>query len=162
VSRTRAAAVLCMAVAALLPACGAQPDDEALPDVEITPLGGGAAVSLQSFDGPAVVNLWATWCPPCLREIPDFEAEHRARGDALTFVGINIGEGADQASAFLADLDVSYGQYLDPTGVVAAGLATRTMPVTVVIDADGRITTVHEGEISRAQLASAIDRALGD
>lgn len=135
-------------------------DVERLPDVEIASLAGGETSNLADIDGPAVINLWATWCAPCRREIPDFEEVHRARGDAIRFVGVNVGEDADQAIAFLDELDVTYDQFLDPEGYVVTELEATAMPVTIVIDADGGITTRHLGPLDRDGLNTAIDEAL--
>lgn len=131
-----------------------------LPDVEIVALDGGPTISLADIEGPAVVNLWATWCAPCRREIPDFEDVHRARGDEVRFVGINIGEDADDAVAFIDDVGATYAQYLDPAGFVVTELRTATMPVTLVLDADGVISTKHLGPMDQDDLNHAIDEAL--
>lgn len=131
-----------------------------LPDVEIVALDGGEATSLADIDGPAVVNLWATWCAPCRREIPDFEAVHQARSDEVRFVGINIGEDADDARAFLDEVGATYDQFLDSEGFVVTELKTATMPVTLVLDADGAISTRHLGPMDQDDLDAAIDEAL--
>lgn len=134
---------------------------ERLPDVEIVALADDAPANLADIAGPAVVNLWATWCAPCRREIPDFEAVHRARGDEVRFVGINIGEDADDAIEFLDDVGATYDQYLDSAGFVVTELRTSTMPVTLVLDADGAISTKHLGPMDQDALDAAIDAALG-
>ena len=133
---------------------------DSLPDVEIVPLAGGETISLVDIDGPAVVNLWATWCAPCRREIPDFEAVHRARGDEVRFVGINIGEDAEDAAAFLDEVGATYDQYLDSAGFVVTELRTATMPVTLVLAPDGTIDTKHLGPMDQDDLDAAIDDAL--
>ena len=139
----------------------AEPSGDVLPDVEIEELGGGPTISLADIDGPAVVNLWATWCAPCRREIPDFEAVHQARGDEVRIVGVNIGEDGDRAAEFLDDVGATYDQYLDSEGYVVTELRTSTMPVTVVLDADGFITERHLGPLDEDGLNDAIDDALG-
>lgn len=158
----RRAGVVTVVVASLA-ACGGGGDGgaDALPDVEITPLAGGDPISLADIDGPAVVNLWATWCVPCRKEIPDFEAVHQARGDEVRFVGINIAEDAAKATEFLDEVGATYDQYLDPQGFVSTELEATNMPVTVVIDADGRISTRHLGAMDQDALDAAIDEALG-
>lgn len=133
---------------------------ESLPDVELVPIDGGEAISLADIEGPAVVNLWATWCAPCRREIPDFEAVHRSRGDQVRFVGINIGEDVDDAVAFLDEVGASYDQFLDSAGFVVTELRTATMPVTLVLAADGTISTKHLGPMDQDDLDDAIDAAL--
>jgi thiol-disulfide isomerase/thioredoxin len=159
---TARTAIACVAAVTVLAACGgADGVAGTLPDVDITPLAGGDAISLADIDGPAVVNLWATWCTPCRKEIPDFEAVHLERGDAVRFIGINVGEEADQASEFLAEVGATYDQYLDPQGYVSTELEATNMPVTVVIDADGTISTRHLGAMDQDELDAAIDEALG-
>ena len=163
-----------LAVPLVLAACGgddtAVPDSivpsvdaeagESLPDVELLPIDGGAPISLADIEGPAVVNLWATWCAPCRREIPDFEAVHQARGDSVRFVGINIGEDADDAVAFLDEVGATYDQFLDSAGFVVTELRTATMPVTLVLAPDGTISTKHLGPMDQDDLDDAIDEAL--
>ena len=131
-----------------------------LPDVEIVELGGDSAQSLSDIEGPAVLNLWATWCAPCRAEIPDFEEVHQQRQDEVTFVGINIGEDAEPALSFIDEVGATYDQFSDPEGFVVTELATTAMPVTIVIDADGRITKRHLGPLSADDLDDAIDDAL--
>lgn len=134
---------------------------ETLPDVDVTPLVGGEAIQLSDLDGPAVVNLWATWCAPCRAEIPDFEEVHQVRGDEVTFVGINVGEDPTVAAEFIEEVGASYQQFADLDGDVSIELRATSMPVTVVIDGDGFVTTRHLGPLDQDGLNEAIDEALG-
>lgn len=148
-------------VAALaLAACGGEAG-ETLPDVDITGLTSGESSQLSEIEGPAVVNLWATWCAPCRAEIPDFEEVHQERGDEVTFVGINVGEDPAVAADFLDEVGASYEQYADLDGEVSTELRATSMPVTVVIDEDGVITTRHLGPLDQQGLNEAIDEAVG-
>ena len=164
-ARRRARSAVVLLAGVVLAACGGGDGDagatDRLPDVEIVPLAGGDPVSLRDIDGPAVINLWATWCIPCRTEIPDFQAVHEARGDEVRFVGVNIGEEADQANEFIAEVGATYDQYLDPQGEVSTELEATNMPVTVVIDASGAISTRHLGAMDQDALGAAIDEALG-
>ncbi len=144
------------------PVAGAQESSaERLPDVAVVPLAGGEAVSLADIDGPAVVNLWATWCAPCRAEIPDFEEVHDARADEVRFVGINIGEDGDRAAAFIDEVGATYDQFLDSEGFVVTELETTAMPVTIVLDNDSRVSLRHLGPMDQDDLNEAIDVALG-
>jgi thiol-disulfide isomerase/thioredoxin len=159
--RRRSRSLALFAAGALaLTACGSGGADETLPDVDIAPLTGGETIQLSDIEGPAVVNLWATWCAPCRAEIPDFENVHRARGDEVRFVGVNIGEDGDRAASFIDEVGATYDQYLDSEGFVVTELRTSTMPVTIVIDADGVIATRHLGPLDEDGLNDAIDEAL--
>lgn len=150
------------ALAALLVAgCGGSTGSaDRLPAVEIASLDDGRTTDLSSITGPAVINLWATWCAPCRREIPDFEAVHLARSDEVRFVGVNIGEDAADAAAFIAEVGATYDQFVDSDGYVVTELGTSTMPVTLVVDADGVIVTEHLGPMDQDALNAAIDDAL--
>lgn len=137
-----------------------QASGDRLPSVEITGLASGETSDLSDIEGPAVVNLWATWCAPCRAEIPDFEEVHQARSDEVRFVGINIGENAGTALSFIDEVGASYDQFADVTGDVSIELRATSMPVTIVIDEDGVITTRHLGPLDQDGLNEAIDGAL--
>ncbi len=108
---------------------------------------------------PAVINLWATWCPPCRREMPMLtqaaRAEHRA-----TILLVNQGEQPAQVSAFLRaqGLDPAHVA-LDPAGLLGEMAGAAALPTTLFIASDGTVRQVHTGELTRVQLDIAI-RAL--
>ncbi|MEO6651430.1 MAG: TlpA disulfide reductase family protein [Ilumatobacteraceae bacterium] len=155
--------IACIAAAvSLLGACGAGQTGETLPLVEMSGLTNGSVTLLSDIQGPAVVNLWATWCAPCRAEIPDFESVHQARGDEVTFVGINIGESTDRALEFIAEVGATYDQYSDANGEVATALRATSMPTTVVIDAAGVIIRKQLGPLDQDGLNDAIDESLAD
>jgi thiol-disulfide isomerase/thioredoxin len=149
-----------VALTSIAGACGGSGPAERLPEVRIEAVGEAPHRSLRDVDGPAVVNLWATWCVPCRTEIPDFEAVHRARAD-VEFVGVNIGDEPAEAAAFLDEVGPTYDQYLDRDGSVVTALDASTMPFTIVIDADGEIVERHAGAMTQSELGAAIDRAAG-
>ena len=150
-----------VAAAALLVACGSDGGDGRLPDTTVESLDGGATISLADVDGPAVINLWATWCVPCRTEIPEIEAVHRLRGDDVAFLGIDVGETADEARQFLAEVGATYDQYLDADGSASTALEATTLPVTIVIDADGAVVARELRRIDQDSLGALIDDALG-
>lgn len=115
-----------------------------LPDVELTDLASGEAVSAEAIGGPAIVNLWATWCGPCRKEMPAFEAVSGEFGD-VRFVGVNQGDGGDAAAEFLDEVGVTFDQYLDPDGELTNALRVAGLPATFVLDANGDVVTVHNG-----------------
>jgi len=136
-------------------------EGETLPAIEITELTTGETARLDEIEGPAVVNLWATWCAPCRAEIPDFEEVHRVRGDEVRFVGINVGEDPERAVEFIDEVGATYDQFLDEIGEVSTELRATSMPVTVVINADGVVTTRHLGPLDQDGLNEAIEETLG-
>lgn len=151
------AGALCALVAGGAACARSSGSGDVLPDVVVPALDGSGELGLRTIEGPAVINLWATWCEPCKRELPDFQAVHDARGGEARFIGINIGDDAEETATYLAAVGVTFEQYLDLGAEVTDGLQTATLPVTVVVAADGSIDEVHVGPMSRAELNAAID-----
>lgn len=123
-----------------------------LPPIALTTLTGDTR-NLQSFnDKPMVVNLWATWCLPCRREMPVLEAAQR-RDTWVNYVFINQAESASQIADYLADEGLQlHNVLLDTSAVSGRLLETRGLPSTYFFDADGNMTDAHTGELSRATL----------
>ena len=140
-------------------ACGGGDDgaDQALPDVTLPPLqGDGPPLELAGLSGPAVVNLWATWCAPCRRELPAFQEVSEQRTD-VSFVGVDIGEDPGAAQAFLDELGVTFPQYADEEAELTDALGTAALPVTLIVGDDGRISTTHIGPLSVDDLHAALE-----
>jgi thiol-disulfide isomerase/thioredoxin len=153
-------------LAANLGACGSSGSSgdssaDRLPALDLPSLGDGAPLQLGEISGPAVINLWATWCAPCRRELPDFEQVHLEIGDEVRFIGVNLGDRAVDAARFITEVGVSFEQYLDQDGTLNQLLGTATLPVTVITDDRGRIALVHSGPMDAPELISAIAAARG-
>ncbi len=154
-SRSAPIVALLLGVAAC--AGGDEGADGTLPDVTLPPLqGDGEPLELASLDGPAVVNLWATWCAPCRRELPAFQDVSEQRTD-VSFVGVDIGEDAAAAQAFLDELGVTFPQYADQEAELTDALGTAALPVTLIVGDDGQITTTHIGPLSVDDLHAALE-----
>lgn len=123
----------------------------ALPSLE------GPEVRLASFEGrPTVVNLWATWCPPCQREMPVLHQAQAARPD-VHFVFVNQGESAQQVQAFLRKSGLPLRNVLlDGRGEAGTQLGHRALPTTLFFDARGRLVDTRTGELSAASLAERL------
>ena len=117
----------------------------------------GAPVSLRQFEGePTVVNLWATWCPPCRREMPVLAQAQRDYPD-VHFVFLNQGESADKVVNFLArEKLVLRNVLLDVQGETPHQFGQRALPTTLFFDARGRLVDTRIGEVSRATLAERL------
>ncbi|GHE66188.1 peroxiredoxin [Camelimonas fluminis] len=130
------------------------------------------AVALQQLDGlpmaisdvagkPAIVNIWASWCPPCRREMP-LLAEVAASRTDVTFLFVNQGEEADKIRSYLARDRLSLNSILlDRSMQVARHYGVPGLPVTLFLRADGALASMHVGEISREALSAGIDRLAG-
>lgn len=131
-------------------------DGRPLPEVTLEHLD-GTAVELAGYAGrPVVINLWATWCPPCRREMP-MMAEVAASNDDAVFLFVNQGEGRGPVERFLGETGLSLGHLLlDPHSQASRHYGARGMPVTLFLDAEGRMRSAHMGEISRELLLDGV------
>lgn len=119
----------------------------------------GAPVELGALRGkPVVVNLWATWCPPCNREMPVL-AQAQAAHPEVNFVFIDQGENLMDVGGWLSrhQLDLR-NVMLDPHMRAGAALGQRAFPTTYFFDADGRLVDRRIGELSPALLADKLAR----
>ena len=126
-----------------IPAAAPQP----APELAFTDLT-GKPVALADFKGKFVLlNLWATWCQPCLKEMPSLAALQAKLGPALTIVALSEDRGgADVVEPFVAKLGLDkLPIYLDPKSAAIHALGARGLPTSVVIDADGQILGKVEG-----------------
>ncbi len=138
--------------------------DDALPDVELDCLGGGRPVRLSGLAGqPTVINLWASWCTPCREELPLLARADREYGDRIQVIGIDVADAAPEAALRLADRSgVTYPQLVDRAGRTRAALRFSGLPLTVLVDARGRMVfTEREPFRSYADVTAAIRRHLG-
>ena len=130
-----------------------------LPDVQVATLDGQPASLAAIADGkPVVVNLWATWCPPCIREMPVLE-EAQARYPNVRFVFANQGEHAETVQNFLNDQSLDLNNVLtDQQGSFGRVVGSHGLPTTLFYSAEGRLVDSHMGELSRASLMKNLER----
>jgi thiol-disulfide isomerase/thioredoxin len=114
---------------------------EPVPEVSFSD-GEGRPLTLAAFKGRTILlNLWATWCAPCRKEMPALDALQKALGsDKFEVVALSVDRnGADAARKFLAETKVeALRLYIDPTARATTALKAVGMPTTLLIDADGR------------------------
>jgi thiol-disulfide isomerase/thioredoxin len=144
----------------------ADPVDDGLPDVTLPCLGGGPDVNLSTLRGPLVVNLWASFCGPCRRELPiyqQFSEQYAGRVDVL---GIDYNDTqAELALSLIKDTGVTYPLLADPaTEMVGKGAFQRIigLPVLALVDAEGTVVFQEPLEIkSLRQLEELVEDHLG-
>ena len=105
----------------------------------------GAPVRLSDFaEDVAVVNVWATWCPPCVVETPGFvDLSHEFAGE-VQFLGLSVDHDPEAVRAFAARHDVPYPLLVGPNRA-GAPWAAPVLPTTIVVDRRGRVRLRHEG-----------------
>ncbi|WP_412069148.1 TlpA family protein disulfide reductase [Rubrivirga sp. IMCC43871] len=137
-----------------------------VPDLDLPDLGpapvltyralDGRAVGPADYDGQVVVlNVWATWCPPCVVETPGFvDLQEEFAGD-VQFLGLSQDEDPADVRAFAARYGVEYPLLVGPPTAGAAP-PTAVLPTTFVIDRSGRVRMRHEGLLVEPALRSAL------
>lgn len=128
------------------------------PSMTLSRLEGGA-VNLAAVDGrPTVINLWATWCPPCRREMPALAQAQDAHPE-VRFLFVNQGEGQAQVATWLDEAGLEIDNVLlDRAMAVPGHYGTAGLPVTLFLHRDGRLAEAHVGEIAPEQIGAAIAR----
>lgn len=119
----------------------------------------GDAVTLQTDGRPMVVNLWASNCPPCARELPAFAAVDAEYGDRVRIVGVNDFDSAAKMESFAADRGVQYELLMDPDYELQDGLHVVSLPVTLFVTADGEIVG-QTGALSESELRAHVEALL--
>lgn len=129
----------------------------------------GNAVDLAGLRGkPVVVNVWASWCPPCRVEQPDLNEAADRLGDSVTFLGVNIRDASeDNARAYVRNYDVAYPSIYSADGAAllpfSGTLNPKSIPSTVVLDAEGRIAASVNGRVPTTQtLISLVETVLDE
>ena len=125
----------------------------------------GNQVSLSDFFGkPILINFWATWCPPCKSELPDFDRVYADYGEDVVFMMVNMTDGSrdtvESASAFVADNGYSFPVYYDCDLNAAYTYGASSIPMTVLIDADANIVGAQIGILTEEQLRIILDAEL--
>lgn len=138
------------------PLAGAATVRASLPDVTLECLGHGPSVHLGSLRGPAVINLWASWCAPCQQETPMLQRAHQNRGTQVRFLGVDTRDLRGAALGFLRAKHVSYQQLSDQQGTLAASLHAPGLPMTVGIDGTGRVVWRKAGQLTASDLRAVL------
>lgn len=105
----------------------------------------GETVSLSQFEGEwLILNFWATWCPPCVSEMPYLQS---LADRGFNIVGVNVGETAEQVEPFNAEYGIEFPILMNPDINMVLDYQARQLPRTVVIDPEGNIVLRISGPI---------------
>ncbi len=151
---------------------GAGDNRDALPELSLPCFTGDQPVALSELRGPAVVNLWASWCGPCREELPVLQTFADDTADRVHVVGVITRDRRTAASAFAADAGVSFPGLYDREqhlfsalpGLPELGLPAPPalgLPVTLFVNADGSIVHAHPEPVDAEQLAQLAAEHLG-
>ena len=123
----------------------------------------GAPSELAAYRGRVVVmNLWASWCPPCRAEMPDLQRLYETyRSKNLVVLGVDQGESAQRVRAFARSLGIHYPILLDEQQQYGRVYAALGLPTTVVVDENGVVARGFDGPLSFGQMVSAVKPLIG-
>ena len=125
-----------------------------------TELTGTTFESTVTDNGIVLVDFWASWCGPCKVETPQFEQVYQqTKADGVQFVGFDVKDNRQDAQAFVADNQVTYPMVYDqPAKVVLqlGNLPVQGLPLTVVIDRQGKVAAAYVGLTQPSDLKPAI------
>ncbi len=121
----------------------------------------GTEVTFAEFVGqPLVINFWASWCPSCVAELPEFEAVHQARGGEVQFLGIANADDRSRGLELIEQTGVTYLLGDDPDGELFRAFGNIAMPTTIFVSADGRIVDTFAGQLNESALAERVEKLL--
>jgi cytochrome c-type biogenesis protein CcmF len=132
------------------------------PDFTLDLLDGSTLVSSDLRGHVAVLNFWATWCPPCEDEMPDLQAtwdEYQSQG--VVFVGVAFDDEGAAVREMISRFGITYPIGLDVEGRVSTAYGITGVPETFVVDAQGRVAYVHIGPVTAEQLQGELNNLLG-
>jgi thiol-disulfide isomerase/thioredoxin len=138
-------------------------DRKSAPGVDGTLLSGGNW-DLQAHRGKVVVlNFWASWCPPCRVESPDFDQVYRAtKADGVDFVGVAVKDRKADSAQFVASHKISYPSLFDPTGRSTVqrfrDLRVGGFPFTIIVDKQGRVAAVYVSALLQQDIQPVVTR----
>ena len=134
---------------------------ENAPDFTLQTLTGERFNLAEQRGRPIFLNFWATWCPPCLAEMPDMQKLQQALGDSILIVGID-GEPADTVREFVQDRGYTWTFVLDPDNEAARTYDVSFIPTSVFIDAKGVIVRKFVGQKDYETFLKAAREAIGN
>ena len=140
------------------------PDKNTAPDFTVLDVNGKKTRLSDNFGKPIVINFWATWCPPCKRELPDFDKLCTEYGDKVVFMMVNLTDGrrdtVDGTKKFISKNGYTFPVYFDTEYNGADAYNVSSIPQTTFIDANGNVYTTRIGAMNETVLRSYINALL--
>ena len=136
------------------------------PDFTVLDKDGNTVRLSEKFGKPIVINFWATWCPPCKQELPDFDKLSKEYGDRVVFMMVNLTDGyrdtVDGTKRFVSGKGYTFPVYFDTKDNAASAYNVSSIPQTTFIDAKGNIYTTRIGAMNEAMLRMYLNALLGN
>lgn len=121
--------------------------------------GDGVKHSLSDYRGKGVIiNFWATYCPPCEKEMPYLERAYKQyKHQGIEILAINVGEPTVVVKQFASAKNLSFPMLLDRDGVVVEKYQVQNLPITFVVDDNGEIVKIVYGELSEEKIDECVE-----
>ncbi len=115
-------------------------DKKLAPDLELVDMD-GVKHDIRDYRGkPVIINFWATWCPPCRRELPSMNrAWKKIKDEGIVMLAVDVGEDEDTVFTFMGDYPIDFVVLLDSSGEVSANWPVVGLPTTFVLDKEGQL-----------------------
>lgn len=122
----------------------------------------GTPVTLAELRGQVVlINVWATWCPPCRAEMPAIQAAYeRYEREGFTVLAVNVGEDPATVTAYMDEVGLSFPAPLDRDGSVSMAYRVTAMPSSFFVDRRGVIRSIYRGPMSHRVISGAVEQLL--
>ena len=122
----------------------------------------GTSITLSELQGkPVIINYWATWCGPCVKEMPAFERLKDDFGDKFGIIAVNCGDDAGTVKDFVEENGYTFPVVLDEEYSISMLYPTNSIPYTVVLDAEGKVTHISTGALDADTMYERYKEALG-
>ena len=122
----------------------------------------GTSITLSELQGkPVIINFWATWCGPCVKEMPAFERLKDDFGDKIGIIAVNCGDDAETVKDFVEENGYTFPVVLDEEYSISMLHPTNSIPYTVVLDAEGKVTHISTGALDADTMYERYKEALG-
>ena len=122
----------------------------------------GTSITLSELQGkPVIINFWATWCGPCVKEMPAFERLKDDFGDKIGIIAVNCGDDAETVKDFVEENGYTFPVVLDEEYSISMLYPTNSIPYTVVLDAEGKVTHISTGALDADTMYERYKEARG-
>lgn len=142
----------------------APPERVAVPDFHVLDEEGNSVALSSLFGKPIVLNFWASWCPPCKSEMPDFNEVYLEKGEDVHFVMVDLTDGSretiEKAKEYIASSGFAFPVYFDTEGEAAIAYGITAIPTTVIIDSEGYLVSGTKGPLTKKKLLEGVEAAM--